>query len=129
MNLLDENIIASQRELLRSWRVSVRQIGHDFEPKGLQDAQIISLLHRHRRTTFFTRDLGFYDSSLCHPRYCLVCLAVSKSEVAVFVRRLLREDEFKTQSKRLGSVIYVSHDRILFWRWKSKSERRATWSK
>lgn len=51
MNLLDENIIASQRELLRSWKVSVRQIGYDFEEKGLQDDQIISLLHQHRRTT------------------------------------------------------------------------------
>jgi hypothetical protein len=78
MNLLDENILASQRELLRSWRISTRQIGFDFQPQGLQDDQVISLLHEHRRTTFFTRDLGFYDRSLCHGRYCLVCLAVSK---------------------------------------------------
>jgi hypothetical protein len=55
MNLLDENILASQRELLRSWRIAIRQIGIDF--------QIISLLRQHPRTTFFTRDLGFYDAA------------------------------------------------------------------
>jgi hypothetical protein len=94
MNLLDENIIASQRELLRSWKISIRQLGYDFEEQGLQDDQIISLLHQHRHTTFFTRDLGFYDRNLCHQRYCLVCLAVSKDEVALFARRLLRHDGF-----------------------------------
>ena len=128
MNLLDENILASQRELLRSWSISTRQIGFDFQPKGLQDDQIISVLHQHRRTTFFTRDLGFYDRSLCHQRYCLVCFAVSKDEVAVFVRRLLRHEEFKTQGKRLGSVIQVSQVGIRYWRLNAEHEKRAGWS-
>ena len=34
MNILDENIIASQRQRLRSWRVRVRQIGVDIARKG-----------------------------------------------------------------------------------------------
>lgn len=29
MNILDENISVSQRQLLRSWRISVQQIGYD----------------------------------------------------------------------------------------------------
>ena len=128
MNLLDENIIASQRELLRSWKISIRQIGYDFEQKGLHDDQIISLLHQHRRTTFLTRDLGFYDCDLCHRRYCLVCLAVSKDEVAVFVRRLLRHMEFKTQAKRLGSVIQVSQGGIRCWTLNADKELHAEWS-
>jgi hypothetical protein len=127
MNLLDENIIASQRELLRSWKVSIRQIGYDFEQKGLQDDQIISVLHRHRGVTFFTRDLGFYDRSLCHRRYCLVCLGVSKDEVAIFARRLLRHADFKTQAQRLGSVIQVSQTAIRWWSSTSKKERQARW--
>ena len=49
MNLLDENILASQRELLRSWKISARQIGFDFQPKGLQDDQIISMLEIERQ--------------------------------------------------------------------------------
>jgi hypothetical protein len=29
VNILDENIIDSQRQLFRSWRLSVRQIGYE----------------------------------------------------------------------------------------------------
>ena len=122
MNLLDENIIASQRELLRSLGIPVRQIGYDFAKKGLQDDQIIPLLHRHRRTTFFTRDLGFYDRTLCHDRYCLVCLAVSKDEVAVFIRRFLGHRNFKTQAKRMGCVVHQSHTGLRVWRVNARRE-------
>ena len=128
MNLLDENIIASQRELVNSWRISVRQIGHDFAEKGLQDDQIIPLLHRHRRTTFFTRDLGFYDRALCHNRYCLVCLAVSKDEVAVFIRRFLGHPDFKIQSKRMGCVVHQSHTGLRVWRVNARREQILHWA-
>lgn len=37
---------------------------------------IIPLLHDLRRVTFFTHDLGFFDPSLCHKRYALICLDV-----------------------------------------------------
>ena len=127
MNLLDENIIASQRELLRSWRISVRQIGYDFAEKGLQDDQIIPLLHSHRRTTFFTRDLGFYGRTLRHHRYCLVCLAVSKDEVAVFIRRLLGHRDFKTQAKRMGCVVHASHTGLRGWRVNARQEQILDW--
>jgi len=127
MNLLDENIIASQRELLRSWRISVRQIGYDFESKGVQDEAIISVLHRNRRTTFFTRDLGFYDRTLCHRRYCLVCLAVSKAEAAVFARRLLRHPEFNTQAKRMGTVVQVSQSGLRVWQLGAEEESVMGW--
>jgi hypothetical protein len=44
VNILDENIIASQRQLLRSWRIRVRQIGYDLAQKGISDEQIIPFL-------------------------------------------------------------------------------------
>jgi len=84
MNILDENVPGDQRSLLQSWGIPIHQIGFDVGEKGMKDKEIIPLLHRLRDTTFFTRDLGFYDRKLCHSRYCLVCLAVSKNEVAVF---------------------------------------------
>jgi hypothetical protein len=127
MNLLDENIIASQRELLRAWRIAIRQIGHDFGPAGLDDEQVIPLLHRERRTTFFTRDLGFYDRSLCHPRYCVVCLAVLKTEAAIFARRLLTHPEFATQAKRMGCVVRVSPIALRVWRLNAHREACIDW--
>jgi hypothetical protein len=37
MNILDEQILETQRQLLRSWRIPVRQIGYDIGRKGLKD--------------------------------------------------------------------------------------------
>ncbi|HIC88908.1 MAG TPA: hypothetical protein EYP04_05855 [Anaerolineae bacterium] len=108
MNVLDENIPDSQRQLLRSWRIKVRQIGHEIGRRGMKDEEITPLLHQMGSVTFFTRDLGFYERSLCHSGYCLVSLAVGKNEAAFFVRRLLRHPEFDTKAKRMGTVIRIS---------------------
>ncbi|MDM8550458.1 hypothetical protein QUF72_10285 [Desulfobacterales bacterium HSG2] len=56
MNILDENILNDQRQLLRMRRITSRQIGDDTGRKGMQDEEIIPLLHRSDRPTFFTRD-------------------------------------------------------------------------
>ncbi len=109
MILLDENVPEAQRQLLRSWRIPARQIGLDVADKGIKDQAIIPLLHSLGRTTFFTRDLGFFQRSLVHASYCLVCLDLGPDEVASFVRRLLRHPRYSTQRKRLGSVVRVSH--------------------
>ena len=59
MNILDENVPMNQRQILQSWRISIRQIGCDVGRKGMKDDEIIPFLHSLRRPTFFTRDLGF----------------------------------------------------------------------
>ena len=87
MNILDENIVANQRELLKSWRIRVRHVGYDIRQQGIQDDAIIPFLLRLRRPTFFTRDLNFYQRDLCHTRYCLVCLVVGQFEVTAFVQQ------------------------------------------
>lgn len=127
MNILDENIIASQRQLLRSWRIRVRQIGYDMAQKGISDEQIILFLLQRRRPTFFTRDLGFFERRLCHRRYCLVCLAIEKQEVATFVRRVLNHGELDTQAKRRGTIIRVSHQGLRIWRLNADEEQSLDW--
>lgn len=116
MNILDENIPRNQRELLLSWRVSIRQIGYDTGRKGIQDDEIIPLLHQLRCPTFFTRDSDFFDRRLCHQRYCLVYMDVDKYEAALFARRILRHPEFDTQAKRMGAVIRVSRSGLSLYR-------------
>ena len=128
MNILDENIIKSQRVLLRSWRIRFRQIGYDVAEKGIQDDAIIPFLHKQRRVTFFTRDLGFYKRELCHKQYCLVCMAIEKQEVAHFVRRLLRHKEFNTQAKRMGCVIRLSPKGLLIWVLHAEKEIFFSWT-
>lgn len=87
MILLDENIPENQRQLLRGWRIHVRQIGYEISHKGIQDEAIIPFLLQRSWPTFFTRDLDFYNRQLYHRRYCLACLAVHRQETAVFIQR------------------------------------------
>jgi len=65
MNVLDENVPESQRALLRSKRVPLRQIGQEIGRKGMKDDEIIPLLLDCDRPTFFTLDSDFYDRRLC----------------------------------------------------------------
>jgi len=125
--VLDENLPDHQRQLLRSWRVPVRQVGLDIGKKGMGDTTVISLLHRHGSVTFFTRDTDYFDKRLCHLRYCLVCLGVERSEAASFVRRVLRHPAFCTWARRKGRVLFVTHTGIRWWRLGSTEEEFARW--
>lgn len=127
MNILDENISKSQRQLLESWRVSIKQVGISVGYSGMKDGEIISLLHQVRRPTFFTRDDGFFKPQLCHQRYCLVYLDVEKNEAAFFVRRLLKYSEFSTQANRMGNVIRVSQAGLACWRLHVRDEIHYQW--
>ncbi|HLN32645.1 MAG TPA: hypothetical protein VK395_33255 [Gemmataceae bacterium] len=116
MNILDENIPESQRQLLKGWKIRVRQVGQDIGRKGMKDREhLIPLLRSLARPRFFTRDLGFFDQRLCHRRYCIVCLAVGAAEAASFVRRYLRHPAFNTKSKCMGKVIRISETGIRVW--------------
>ena len=127
MIIPDEHIPPSQRHRLRSWRIPVRQIGYDAGRKGLQDDEIIPFLRGLRRPTFVSLDQGFYERSLCHPRYCIVHLTVKQYEVAAFLRRLLRHPAFNTQAKRMGAVSRVSQARLSVWRPNASSEASLNW--
>lgn len=116
MNVLDENVLADQRQLLFSWRVPFRQIGLEIGRKGMNDDEIIALLLTLRHPTLFTLDCDFWQRGLCHARYSLVPLDVRQSEAAAFVRRVLRHPELNTQAKRMGTVMRVSHAGIAVWR-------------
>ncbi len=102
MNILDENIIASQRQRLRSWRIPVRQIGVDIARKGLRDEAILPFLHHLNRPTFFTRDRGLYRPEVCHRRDGLVWLEVRPEEAAISVRRILRHPKLDYAAKTHG---------------------------
>lgn len=127
MNILDENIIDSQRQRLRHWHIAIRHMGYDVGRQGMKDQEILTLLHRLRRPTFFTRDEDFYARHLCHSRYCLVYLAVAKDEVAPFVRRLLRHREVDTVAKRMGTVVRVSHVDLSLWRLHAEQAIHVAW--
>jgi predicted nuclease of predicted toxin-antitoxin system len=125
--ILDENIKERARERLTQSHIPVHQIGYDIGHKGLQDEEIIPFLCRLRRPTFFTEDADFYKRTLTHTRYCLVYLAVEPSQVAEFVRRVLRHPEFNTEAKRMSAVIRASTSNLAVWRLHSEKEINILW--
>jgi hypothetical protein len=128
MTILDENFPESQRQLLRGWRVPLRQIGYEVGRKGMQDEEIRPFVRHRRRTTFFTLDLGFYQRQLRHGRCCLVCVDVGQYAAAAFVRRLLRRRQFDTEAKRLATVIRLSQRGLAVWRLHAEEEIHVDWA-
>ena len=127
MNILDENILESQRQLLRGWRIPVRQIGSDIGRKGMSDEDVLRVISQLPHATFLTGDLRFYGASRCNRRYGLVLLAVRQNEVAHFVRRFLRHPAFNSRAKRVGAVVRVSHGGLSVWRLHEAAEIRLPW--
>jgi Domain of unknown function (DUF5615) len=127
MNVLDENVPQSQRVLLRTKRFGVRQIGEDVGRKGMQDDELIPLLHQLDRPTFFTLDGDFYDRRLCHETYCLVHLDIGEQMVAEYIVRLLRHRQLNTRAKRMGRVIRLASTGLAFWRLRQEQEQRLAW--
>ena len=126
--MLDENILESQRQLLRNWGVPARQIGFELGRKGMADEEIIPFLRTLRQPTLLTRDLGLYDRSLCHARYCLAILAVRQQDTAYFARAFLQHSAFNARAKRMGAVVRVMHTGLVLWRLHAKRELRLDWS-
>ncbi len=128
MIVLDEHFPTSQRQLLKGWRIRFRQIGYELGQPGLKDYEIISLLLKQRRLTFFTLDSDFDRTKYCHPHYSLVFLDVDEYESATFIRRFLKQKDFNTQAKRLGKVIRVTQSYISVRTRQSDHGTRISWS-
>jgi hypothetical protein len=129
VNLLDENIRDDQRDLLKRWRIPFRQVGKEISRSGIKDENLIPLLHRLKRVTFFTQDEDFFEQHLCHDAYGLVHLDVAYSEVAIFMRRFLRHPEFETQASRLAVVAQVRANGVRFWRKFHSGLQAVTWQR
>ena len=127
MNLLDENIRQDQGVQLRRWRVPFRVLTEDISHSGIQDPDILPLLHRLKRPTFFTHDRDFFGRKLVHRSYCLVWLDVFDGAAAEFIRRFLKHPAFSTAARRMGMVARVHHDGVDFWRRHQEARLRARW--
>ena len=130
MILLDENIAEDQCHLLRKWRFRFGQIGQGVGRQGMKDEdQILPLLHKLDRPTFFTRDIGFFDRERCHQGYCLVNLDAGQKDSAGLVRRVLRHPALNTKAKRMGTVMRVRTTGLTVWRWDTDEAERLPWKR
>jgi hypothetical protein len=127
LNLLDENFPEDQQPLLRQWHIPFRQVGRELARPGAQDADLLTLLHRQRRATFFTQDRDFFHPRLCHAVYCLAFLDVRVDDTADFLRRFLRHRRFDSAVKRMGLVARVHHDGVHFWQRNRRTLQFTEW--
>ena len=129
MLVLDENVPAAQRQLLREWRIRFRTVGVDTAVSGTEDENLIPILHRLSGPTFFSLDRDFYRPGLAHASYCLVWLNVRGREAASFIRRFMRHPLFNTQAKRVGSVVRVHPAGVQYRRSSARRWQSAEWPK
>jgi hypothetical protein len=129
MLVLDENLPASQRRLLRNWRIRFRAVGVDVAASGAKDENLIPVLHRLPRPTFFSLDRDFYRPDWAHAGYGLVWLDVRRQEAALFIRRSLQHRAFDTQAKRMGVVARVHADGVVWWRAGKRLAESTLWPK
>lgn len=115
MILLDENIRQDQAIQLHRRHIPARFLVDDFARSGIQDRDIIPLLHRLKKPVFFTHDRDFFQRGLAHQNYGLVWLDMFDGRAAVFIRGFLKHKLFDTAAKRMGVVARVRHEGIDFW--------------
>jgi len=128
VNILDEDISVPECEQLRVRKIHFRQIGVEIGRSGMKDREeILPLLHRLKRPTFFTLDHGFYHPALRHQGYCLVFLDVWEDEAAEYIRRLLRHAAFRTQAQRMGKVVCVHHNGVSYWQVNVRKVQDLSW--
>lgn len=128
MNIIDENIVFSQRQRLTELKIHYKQIGFEIGSLGMKDLNdIIPLLHRVRDVTFFTRDQDYYHPALRHTAYCLVHLEVPHDQAAEYVRRFLGHSAFRTRKERMGKVVRVRPSKLSYWQIGSGKERTLSW--
>jgi hypothetical protein len=126
MLLLDENLPADQRHLLRKWRLHFRVIGVDVAATGATDENLLSVFHRLPDPTFFTLDRNFFRLDWSHARY-LVWLDVSRRDAAALIRRFLQHEEFGTNARRRGVVARVHVGGVQFWRMGRRGRQKVGW--
>lgn len=127
MLVLDENLPAGQRLLLRKWRVHFRVIGVDIAYAGTTDENLIPVLHHLSKPTFFTLDRNFYRLDWAHSNYGLTWLDVRRRVAAEFIWRFLKHPVFDTRAKRLGIVARVSMDGVRYWRMSERGAQSVLW--
>jgi|GEM_PF-5439417 len=126
-HLLDEHVIARHAEEIQKKISSVNQIGVDWGEPGWDDIeQIIPHLH-HSKTTFHTLDEDFFKRRLLHNDYCIVFYNIPIKNFVDSVLNFLHHPLFDSHAKRLGKIIKVSLNNIVYWDIVDHKIHETTW--
>jgi hypothetical protein len=129
MIVVDENL-HSQRIMsaIASWyRGQVISITALRPRTIIKDDAIPALLRLSNRPTFITINSGdFWHIAEAHADYCIITFALPKErigEIPQMLRELLQMPAFKHKTDRLGKIVRVTDDQILFYDSRHQVER------
>jgi hypothetical protein len=104
----------------------------DLRPGELiRDERVPEILMTLKAPTFITIDRGFWDSRLCHPKYCIVYFDLRDDQqelIPGLLRGLLRRAEFRSRSNRMGKVCHISTKAIAYWQFKRSGLKTISWT-
>jgi hypothetical protein len=129
--VLDDHL--SSRDVfvpLTRW-TTVRFLREVRPDEVIKDERVPTVLQSLPRPTFVTIDGWFWDRTRRDPRYCIVYVAVREDEqreVPVLLRRLFRLPDFRTRAARMGKIVRVSRERVVWWQTDDARQHTALWS-
>jgi hypothetical protein len=130
MLILDENIWNLQiEEAFRAWyRGQVISINSLRPATLIKDDSITKLLHSANKPTFITINAtDFWRRVSAHPGYCVVTFPFPKerlNELSDLVRNLFQLPEFANKRVRMGKVVQVTSQQIMYYGLDRQLQRR-----
>lgn len=121
MIVLDENIHDARiLDSVRRWyRGQVLSIVELRPQTIIKDDAISGLLLQVQAPTFVTINVGdFWRKIAPHPRYCVVTLALPQQmalQVPELLRRLLRQNSFRTKAQLMGTIARLTPDNFAYY--------------
>jgi hypothetical protein len=121
MSVLDEQFSGRdlEHDIARWYRGPVQFI-MDLRPHSvIKDEAIPDLLRHQAQPTFVTiNERDFWRRVTADRRYCIACFPLPDSrvrEILSSLRALLRRLEFRTKAHRMGKILRVTTEEILYY--------------
>ncbi len=121
MIILDEQLLGRdlEQDIARWYRGPV-QFVIDLRPHSvIKDEAIPNLLRYQSRPTFVTiNERDFWRRVAADHRYCIVCFPLPDPrvrDIPLSLRAVLRRPEFRTKAQRMGKILRVTTEEILYY--------------
>lgn len=131
MLVLDEQLIGRRLEIaLRRWYRGRVVLITELRPGSvIKDDAIPILLGEQNRPTFLTiNERDFWRKVAIDPRFCVICFALPDSrvqEIPETMRAVVRLPNFRTKSRRMGTVLRVAEGRVSYYTYRDRQVRFA----
>ncbi|HIE51782.1 MAG TPA: DUF433 domain-containing protein [Armatimonadetes bacterium] len=90
----------------------------------LDDVCLVQHLREHGPVAFVTHNFRcWYHPDLADPRYAILCLALSRRQAAMAMKRLYSRPEFDSDEKCMGRVICLWRERVTYYQLGDPTER------